>query len=189
MQTNCYLVFDTGTKDCLIIDPGDDADYITRIILDLKLKPTKIIATHGHFDHILAATELKFAFNIPFYVHKNDLFLVSLMQKNARHFLGIEVDIPPPVDATLKNNEQIEIGSNKLSVLETPGHTPGSICLYSEQENYLVTGDTLFTKDEVGRTDFSYSSYNKLQNSLKKIYKLPKKMVIYPGHGKASILT
>lgn len=188
MQTNCYLVFDTGTKDCLIIDPGDDADYITRIILDLKLKPQKIIATHGHFDHILGATELKLSFKIPFYIHKNDVFLVKSMQKNAKYFLGIEVDPPPVVDGYINNKDNAEVGEKKLTILETPGHTPGSICLYAKEANFLLSGDTLFAKGGLGRTDFSYSSRKLLTESLKTIFRLPLKTAIYPGHGNKSEL-
>lgn len=188
MQTNCYLIYDAKTKDCLIIDAGDDADYITRIILDLKLKPFKIIATHGHFDHIMGVFELKFAFNIPFYIHKNDIFLISSMQKNAKHFLGISTDPPPKIDGFVKNRDGIKVGSSKLTVIETYGHTPGSICLYSKEENFLLCGDTLFANGGLGRTDFSYSSQKLLLESLKKIFKLPLKTVIYPGHAAKSTL-
>lgn len=188
MQENCYLVFDSETLKTIIIDPGDDADYIERIIADNRLVPQLIIATHGHFDHIMAVTELKLAYNIPFKIHKNDEFLVKNMQNSAKHFLGVVADPPPIIDAFLNPKSGIKIGSIKLEIIETPGHTPGSCCFYSKKENILFTGDLLFAVGGVGRTDFSYSETKLLEESLKKIFKLPSETTIYPGHGGSSTL-
>lgn len=184
MQTNCYLVAESNSKETIIIDPGDDADYIIRIISDNKLIPKKIIATHGHFDHIMGVTELKLAYNIPFLIHKNDAFLVSNMQKSAKHFLGINTDPPPSIDQFISSDTKIS-----LEIIETPGHTPGSICLYLKEGNILFTGDTIFAEGGVGRTDFSYSSVKELTKSLNKIFMLPQNTTIYPGHGNPSNLT
>ena len=188
MQENCYLFYDSQSLDTLIIDPGDDADYIERIIADNKLQPTQIIATHGHFDHIMAVTELKLAYNIPFRIHKNDEFLVKNMQNSAKHFLGIDADPPPIVDEFINPKSRINIGNNYLQIIEVPGHTPGSIYLYSKADNVLFTGDLLFADGAVGRTDFSYSNVNELQKSLRKIFKLPPQTQIFPGHGRSSTL-
>lgn len=187
MQTNCYLVHDQS-PDTLIVDPGDDADYIERIISDNKLKPSKIVATHGHFDHIMAVTELQLAYSIPFKIHKSDEFLVKNMQSSAQHFLGIVTDPPPIIDEYLNPVSGIVVGKHKIQIIETPGHTPGSICLYSKKEKILFTGDLLFADGGVGRTDFSYSSPEDLHNSLQKIFKLPGETQILPGHGPASQL-
>ncbi len=189
MQANCYIMADLKTKNTCIIDPGDDADYIIRILSDNKLVPTKVIATHGHFDHIMAATELKLAYNIPFLISKNDAFLVRNMQKSARHFLGIMPDLAPQIDKYISEKDTIIIGSHSLSILETPGHTPGSICLYLKKENTLFTGDTIFSGGGVGRTDFSYSSTKKLYKSINKLLLLPQETVFYPGHGLKDTLT
>lgn len=186
LATNCYIVFDTSSLEAVIIDPGDDADYIQRIISDRKLHPRKIIATHGHFDHILGVTELQLAYNIPFSLHTRDVFLVRNMRSSAKHFLGIEVDTPPYIDSELKNEEKI--GKATLCVIETPGHTPGSVCLYQKETKILFTGDLLFAHGVVGRTDFSYSNQKTLDESLSKIFKLPEKTIIYPGHGEISSL-
>src|SRR3990172_979126 len=102
LQTNCYLVKEVGK--CVIIDPGDDADYIQRIIADENLIPTKIIATHGHFDHILAVYELKLAYNIPFLMSKYDEFLLKRMSSSAKKFTKITTGLPPKVDNYLKDN-------------------------------------------------------------------------------------
>lgn len=188
MQTNCYLIFDQENKDCLIIDPGDDADYISKIILELKLNPLKIIATHGHFDHILGVTELKLNFNTPFFINPSDYFLVANMAKNAQFFLGIKTGPPPKIDGRIKDKEEVVIGTHKLLVIKTAGHTPGSICLYCQKQQFLITGDTLFANGTIGRTDFSYSSSPNLKKSLLKIFKLPAETIIYPGHGEKSNL-
>lgn len=189
LQTNCYLVIDRSKNEALIIDPGDSADYIIRILTDEKVKPSKIVATHGHFDHILAVYELKLAYNISFLISKKDLFLVSAMQKNASHFLGVKVDPPPEVDKYLFEDEKVKVGRYTFSVIETPGHTPGSICLYLKDKNALFTGDTIFAGGGLGRTDFSYSSKKDLYQSIKKIFQLPNKTTIYPGHGPKSLLS
>lgn len=192
LQTNCYLVFDRSLGEGLIIDPGDDADYIMRVISDEKAKPQKILATHGHFDHILAATELRLAYAIPFLVHPKDEFLVKNAQRSAEHFLTTEEILPPPpIDEFLKEGQKIPFGNYELQVLETPGHTPGSVCFYLSRlggGTALFCGDTVF-KNGVGRTDFSYSSLSDLEKSLQKIFYLPPSTILYPGHGlKVSIM-
>lgn len=188
LQTNCYLVCDTVTSDTLIVDPGDDADYIERIIQDKGFRPTTLIATHGHFDHILGVTELQLLYRIPFFIHTKDTFLVTNMQPSARHFLRIDVDPRPGIDGELIEGEKITIGKTSLSIIETPGHTPGSICLYEKKEGILFVGDLLFAQGGVGRTDFSYSDKKQLDDSLAKIFQLPDKTIIYPGHGESSTL-
>ena len=188
LQTNCYLVIairqlaeKQSRRECLIIDPGDDADYIISRIRDLEVKPIGIVATHGHFDHLLAATELKLAFNIPFYLHKADLPILKRTQPTAKYFTGLEVDPPPEVDCYLKEGHFIKVGGIKIKVMETPGHTPGSISLYIKGK--IFVGDLLFAGGGVGRTDLQGGDAKLLDASIKKILKLPKNTIIYPGHG------
>lgn len=187
LQTNCYLIIDPKAQESIIIDPGDDADYVIRIIQDEKVTPTKIIATHGHFDHILSVLELKLAFNIPFYANLKDEFLIKTAKKRAEHFLPNQADLVSPIDHNLTNKTIIKVGDSDLKVIETPGHTPGSICLYNKELKILFSGDTLF-KEGVGRTDLSYSSNADLIKSLKRISSLSKNTTIYPGHGDSTIL-
>lgn len=186
LQTNCYLVSCPKTGEAVIIDPGDDGDFISRKILDFKLKPKLILATHGHFDHLLAVMELKLAFNIPLLMHKNDLFLLKRAKGTAEYFLGYPADPVPTADRYLKEGNIITFGKEKLGVIETPGHTPGGVSFYgatgSPQAGALFSGDTLFCQG-MGRTDFSYCSYEDLMKSLKKLFKLPAKTFVYPGHG------
>lgn len=192
LRTNCYLVFDEKTRECLIIDPGDDADYIMRIIADEKLTPTKIIATHGHFDHVLAVTELKLAYSIPFLMHKDDEFLLARMNSSVKFFLGIDSKIPiPKVDEYLQCDQKLPIRnlpaqtSCELKIVCIPGHTPGCIALHSAIYSVAFVGDLVFAGGAVGRTDFSYSSYDDLRKSIERISKLPGDTKLHCGHGKS----
>jgi glyoxylase-like metal-dependent hydrolase (beta-lactamase superfamily II) len=230
LQTNCYLVYDSLSKEGIIIDPADEAEFIAEKIQQLKFKPRAILATHGHFDHILAAGELQMIFLnkfqilnsklqtlnqnkfglgqanfklkisiskhiqnsklLPFYIHSNDLFLLKQMNKSASYWLGYSINKPLPINIKfLKQDAAIKFGRFALTVLETPGHTPGSVCLYLETPKLpiLFSGDTLF-KNAIGRCDFSYSSKEKLKQSLEKIFQLPEKTVVYPGHGQTTII-
>ncbi len=184
MAVNCYLVIDRLTDEAIIIDPGDDAQYIMSVLGNSQAKPTRIIATHGHFDHIMAAGELQLTYNIPFVVHKLDVFLVKRMQESAAYFLGLtDVDPPPRVMMTIGDNDRIKVGNISLQVLHTPGHTPGSICLHYGQGSVLFVGDLMFAQGGFGRVDFSYSNKKDLDYSLDKVLHFDGHTIVYPGHG------
>lgn len=185
LGTNCYLVWDENLNS-LIIDPGDAGDFIIQKVTEFKLKPRFIIATHGHFDHVLAAQELKLTFSIPFLIHRADLFLLKRTQGSIRYFLGFNTGLPPKPDGFVKDGDKIKFGGENLQIIETPGHTPGSICLYGS--GVLFSGDSLFA-DGFGRTDFSYSSREDMKNSLAGLLKLPSQTIIYPGHGESTTIS
>jgi len=186
LQTNCYLVWDEENGEAVIIDPGDDGDYIIRRIQDFNLKPKLIVATHGHVDHVLAVTELKLAFSIPFWMHKADLFLIKRTRASAKYWFGVEADPPPKVDQFIQEGDLIKFGKEKLKVLETPGHSPGGVAFW--ERGVVFAGDTLFYQG-VGRTDFSYASEADLVNSIKnKLFKLPDEIVVFPGHGEETTI-
>jgi len=188
MGTNCYLAICPDTSAALIIDPGYSADFITQKILDLKLKPKSIMVTHAHIDHIMGVLELKLNFGIPFMVNKKDLFLLKRADETAEYFLGPHEykelsawkEAEKLVDYYIRDGEEITFGEERVKVIETMGHTPGSVCFYSK--GFLFSGDTLF-KGGVGRTDLSYSWKEGLERSLKKLAKLPPETIVYPGHG------
>lgn len=182
LQTNCYLVIDKKSRQALIIDPGDDADYITRVVNDEKAEPIKIIATHGHFDHILAVGELSLAYQIPFLLHQKDEFLVQRMRQTTDYFLDVDPGPSSLIGGYLQQGDKVELGEVEFKVIETPGHTPGSVSLYCEEEKVVVVGDLIFAGGGVGRTDFSYSNFSDLQNSIQKILKLPEETVVLSGH-------
>lgn len=181
-QTNCYFLFDTNTRHCLILDPGDEADFLTSQILELKLSPQAIVLTHGHYDHCLACLELKLNFNIPIYLNPQDNFLYQKASQSAGHWSGRQTFRQP---SPIPLPDHLNLGTTTIKIIPTPGHTPGSISLYSAP--FLFTGDTLFA-DGVGRTDFSYSSHKDLLKSLQTLSRLPKGTESYPGHGDSFLL-
>ncbi len=188
LETNCYIVTDKLTKDSFIIDPADTGDYIVETAQRNSLKVKNIIATHGHFDHIMAGAYCQLTLKVPFFIHSEDTFLVNRMKETAE-FFNIPCDAPPPkIDHFLKNGDIFRLGEDELTVIETPGHTPGSICLYNKQNGLLFSGDTIFAQGGVGRTDFAYSSSDDLKKSFILLLKLPPETKIYPGHGPATTI-
>jgi hydroxyacylglutathione hydrolase len=184
LSANSYLV--AGEKNLSIIDPGDDANFIQNEIAKLNILPDKIILTHGHFDHLLAAIELKLSFDIPIFMDKNDEFLLKRAEESAKYFTN--VNLPAPVKADRYFKKTIVAGDNKFKIIKTPGHTPGSVCLYSEYEKIIFVGDLIFAGGGIGRYDFNYSNKGKLTESVEKILKLPRETVVYPGHGDSTTI-
>lgn len=182
LQANCYLLWDQNTRDCFIIDPGDEADFLTDEILRLQLKPQAILLTHGHYDHCLACLELKLNFNIPIYLDPKDNFLYQNASSSARHWSGTKSFKQP---ATAPYPKHLQLGTTTIEIIPTPGHTPGSVSLYSKP--FLFTGDTLFS-DGVGATNHRYSSAKDLHHSLQTIKALPSGTEVYPGHGEFFLL-
>lgn len=180
MQENCYIVWGDDPKEALIIDPGDDSEYIIEQVQKEELAPTAIIATHGHFDHTMAVLPIKLSYDIPFYMHKDDKFLLKRIDKTAEHFVNFNPGPPPKVDIYLDDKSNIIIGKLNFKIIHTPGHTPGSVCLYFPRDKALFVGDLIFENGYVGRTDFKYGDKVKLYDSLNK---LPEGAKVYPGHG------
>ncbi len=188
LQTNCYLVSEQLSDKCLIIDPGDEANLISENILRQNLKPKSIIATHGHFDHLLAANELQLSFDIPLLIHPDDEKILNYMTDSAQHWLKREIIEQPPTNIHfLEESEKLETGNWNLEVIHTPGHSPGGICLVCRKNKVIFTGDTLF-KDGIGRTNFSYGSRQKMKKSLQKIRENFAGFTAYPGHGEEFII-
>lgn len=187
LDTNCYLIMDDETGQAVVIDPADEGEFISEKISRENLTLEKIILTHAHFDHILAILTLKLNFNAPILMHKKDLFLYKKAASSAKHWLNRKIDPLPIPDQFINGGDQITVGSTTLQVIETPGHTPGSISLYNKNKGILFTGDTLF-KNAVGRTDFKYASPLELASSLEQLAKLPPETIILPGHGDESTI-
>ena len=187
LNTNCYLVSCSSNKETIIIDPADEGDFISQEILKLKLKPKAIILTHAHFDHALAILEVKLNFNIPIILHSKDIPLYKNISRSSLHWLKRKTDPLPLPDQFIEDKERIKFGKKYLTTLETPGHTPGSICLYSKKESLIFTGDTLF-KNGIGRTDLSYSNPKDMTTSLKKLSQLPPSTKVFSGHGESTTI-
>lgn len=188
METNCYIVSEQTSGSAIIIDPGDDGEYITDTVSRRHLDPVAIMATHGHFDHIMAGFAIQAAFGIPFLIHHADDFLVKRMRETAMHFLGVSpIDPPPNLDVKgVHDGDRVALGATHLAVIGAPGHTPGGIALYHEASGFIAVGDTLFADGAVGRTDHHYSSRADLDESIKRILSLPAATIIYPGHGEST---
>lgn len=185
LQTNCYFV--SHNHDLLIIDPGDSADFILEEIQRNNLDPVAFLATHGHFDHILAVGELQLSFKVSLYIFKKDLFLVKRLNETARYFLHYDPGaIKPSIVQELKS-ETLLLGSFSLEVIPTPGHTPGSCSFYFKNENALFTGDTLF-KEGIGDYSHKYSSFSELKKSIQHLFRLPDETIVYPGHGASTTI-
>ena len=180
MQANCYFLVDD--KDCIIIDPADSADFILEKVQRENLKVHALFATHGHFDHIMAAGEIQLSLSVPFYIAEEDLFLVKRVAETARHFLGFAPPVLQPKETKNLMEGKFEVSSFEFEVMAVPGHTPGSRCFYFEDEKTIFTGDVLF-KEGIGRYDFSYSDKNLLKQSLERLYSLPEETLVYSGHG------
>jgi glyoxylase-like metal-dependent hydrolase (beta-lactamase superfamily II) len=185
LQANCYIV--ENENNCLIFDPGDSADFILNEINLKKLEPLALFITHGHFDHILAVGEIQLSFDIPLYVSKKDMFLLDRAKETADYYLGFKNEVIKPTEIKYFVSKRIKISTFIINVIETPGHTPGSVCFYFEKEKWLLTGDTLF-KDGIGRYDFSYSSKKDIAQSINQLYMLPDDVIVYPGHGETTTI-
>lgn len=172
--TNCYLVEDEASKECLIIDPGDYPGVILKTIEEKKLKPAAIVITHGHWDHVGANKKLKEKYHLPIMMNEADLF-------------GLKITDSPAPDRGLNENDEIKVGGLTFKVLQTPGHSPGGISLYLEKEKVIFTGDTLF-KETYGRVDLPGSSPEAMVFSLKKLLALPHETKVYPGHGRPTTI-
>lgn len=185
LSTNCYLVWESESKEAVIIDPADLGVEISQEIQRLKLIPKVILATHGHFDHLLGAMELKLIFNIPLAISAKDEFLLRRQRVTAKHFLGYDTKVPDfvSIDIDLDKNNFVNLGRDRLKVIKTPGHTPGGVCFYSGETKIIFCGDLMFEGGFVGSTEHAYSSIKDLKESIGKILKLPKNTEILPGHG------
>lgn len=185
ISTNCYIVACERSGEAAVIDPGfnrSDEGIVLEKIHSLKLSVKHIINTHGHVDHISGNMKLKRETGASIMVHIYDADMLVDPMRNGSIMMGLNVVSPPP-DIMLQDGDEIRIGKLRIKVLHTPGHTPGSISLYIEEEGVVFTGDTLFA-GSIGRTDFPGSSYEKIMSSIReKLLSLPDDTRVYPGHG------
>jgi hydroxyacylglutathione hydrolase len=188
LQTNSYILI-SPQNNCYFIDPADDFVFLSDYINQNGLTPKGIILTHGHFDHCFAALPLKMIFDLPILASSKDLFLLKQIASSSNYwtdqdYSSLSVE---KIDFDLSVIKTLVFDNHTLSIIKTPGHTPGSISIYCQPDNILFTGDTLF-KQGIGRSDLSYSKPDSLKHSLKKILKLPINTSIFPGHGQSTIL-
>ena len=188
LACNCYIAGDPETSQAIVIDPGDDSESILEAIARHGLTLSLIVATHAHFDHILAAEDLRRATGAPFYLHEDDVSLLDWLPASLELFLGRVSGEAPEVDATLKDGDSIEVGTRGLTVIHTPGHSSGSISLLStEGDGMLFSGDTLFARS-IGRTDLPGGDFDELITSVRKRLFPLGDLNVFPGHGPATTL-
>ena len=178
--TNCYVCCNKDTKEGFIVDPGDDFVKITNYINSMDMKVVAIILTHGHFDHILAAEEIKKKYNIPIYACAKEEKTLQDPRINLTAFHTSSYTLK--ADVYLTDLQVVELAGFSVQMIETPGHTLGSCCYYLKDEGVFFSGDTVFCGSVV-RTDFPEGSTAAIVNSLHRLLEaLPDDTEVYPGH-------
>lgn len=186
LACNCYVVGDGASKQAIVIDPGGDADELISFLAQEQLIVTAVVATHAHFDHVIAAQRVVEHTGAPFHLHADDKPLLDWMETSAQMFLGIEIGPPPQVDTSPAEGDVLRAGELELNVVHTPGHSPGSITLLHDEA--VFSGDTLFA-GSIGRTDLPGGDTQALIDAVRhKLFTLEKDLPVYPGHGPATTL-
>jgi len=182
LQCNCSILGDETSHEAIVVDPGDDVSRIISILERNHLKVKYIVITHAHIDHIAGSQRLKRLTGAPILYNQNDLPLVKMMDLQA-NWLGMPTPEVAPPDLPLVEGQTIAIEGISGSILHTPGHTQGSVCLYLPKQSLLLAGDTLFS-GSVGRTDLPGGNTRQLIDSIKsKLMALPDETKVIPGHG------
>jgi glyoxylase-like metal-dependent hydrolase (beta-lactamase superfamily II) len=182
LQCNCSILGDETSREAIVIDPGDDIPAIQALLDRHGLTVKTIIITHAHIDHIAGAQKLKQLTGAPIFYNENDLPLVKMMDVQAS-WLRIPVPHVTPPDAPLSDGQNVSVAGISGTVLHTPGHTQGSICLYLPEQSLLLAGDTLFA-GSVGRTDLPGGDSHQLIRSIHdRLLTLPDEVRVVPGHG------
>ncbi len=176
---NCWIIGSQKSKTAVIIDPGFDGDHVIQILNEEGWVPKAILATHAHPDHITAAAVVQQIFAVPFYIHSDEQPILDSLAVTSQ-MLGIGSGQKPDNIQKIEGNDTLQIEDLTFKVIETPGHTPGSVAFLIS--SHLFCGDTLF-KDSIGRTDLPGGNWEELQTSLQKLLQLPAATTVYPGHG------
>ena len=196
VQTNCYFIYREGSSDCIVFDAPDKGKEIVRRIDGAGLHIRALFLTHGHFDHMMGAQDLRLAAGslaesrgeepVKIYAPSSEKEMLSDSSFNMTADMGQPMTLKPNV--WLEDGQEIEIAGIKIKVLFTPGHTPGSCAFYIEEAGFLISGDTLF-QESVGRTDFRGGSASVMNRSItEKLFTLPEETEVYPGHGPSTTI-
>ena len=182
LQCNCSIFGDEDSRQAIVIDPGDDISDIQGILDRHQLTVKAIVITHAHIDHIGGAAKLKASSGAPVYLNDNDRPLYDNLDTQAA-WLGIANPQRTDIDVPAREGDKLALGAVEFHVLQTPGHSPGSISLWIPAENKVVVGDTLF-RDSIGRTDLWGGNMRQILRSIAdKLLVLPDTSVVVPGHG------
>jgi len=182
LQCNCSVVGDEGTREAMVIDPGDEINEIMALVQKHGLTVKQIVITHAHIDHVGGATKLRQLTGAPILLNRNDYALLKMLDVQAA-WVGMATPGKVEIDQPLDEGDKLRTGSLEASVLHTPGHTEGSVCLYFPAQQKLIAGDTLFA-GSIGRTDLPGGSFQKIMSSLhQRVLALPDETIVVPGHG------
>ncbi len=184
LQANCYVVADDTSRQAAVVDPGGDGPRILAVIERLRLRVGLIVLTHTHFDHVGAVGVLRAATGAPIAVHETELEGLRAAKERAKLFAGLDIDESPDPDRFLHDGEILQIGDHPLTVVATPGHSPGHVTLVGD--GFALVGDVVFAGG-IGRTDLPGGDYAVLMESIaRRILTLPDETILYPGHGPAT---
>jgi glyoxylase-like metal-dependent hydrolase (beta-lactamase superfamily II) len=187
LQCNCSVFGDETSRQAIVVDPGDDIADIQEILERHGLSVSAIVITHAHIDHIGGAAKLKALTGAPVYMNADDQELYNHLDVQAQ-WVGIRTPERTEIDVATKDTDTLKLGPAEFTILHTPGHTQGSLCLWIPSENKLIAGYTLFY-DSVGRTDLPGGDHRKLIQSVKtQLWPLPDYTVVIPGHGRATTI-
>jgi hydroxyacylglutathione hydrolase len=182
LQCNCSILGDEQSREAMVIDPGDEIEEILSGLREQKLTVKQIVITHAHIDHVGGAMKLKAATGAPILLNQNDQALLKMLDMQAA-WVRMRPPGPVHVDDSVEEGRVLQIGGVNSTVIHTPGHTEGSICVYFPKEKKLIAGDTLFA-GSIGRTDLPGGSFDKIMHSLhQRILALPDETEVTPGHG------
>lgn len=182
--TNCYLLCNMDIKECVLIDPADSQDEISRMIDESGCSLKGILLTHGHFDHIMAADAIRDKYGVKVYASCDEKNTLEQPHINLGEAYGLKLSVK--ADVWHKDGEILKLAGFDIEALHTPGHTEGGSCYYVREIGVLFSGDTLFC-GSVGRTDFPGGSMSEIVRSIKeKLMVLPDDTKVYPGHGEGT---
>lgn len=185
---NGFIVGCERTREAILVDPGDEVDELLAAVNERDVQVQHILLTHAHIDHVTGVAAAKAAFDVPVYLHKDDLFLYERTVEQGAMF-GFKVSQPPPIDV-FYDGSPIRFGDHEVIVHHTPGHCPGGVCLQirdqgtgGREEEHLFVGDTLFA-GSIGRTDLPGGDYETLMRAITGvIFPLGDAAIVHPGHG------
>jgi hydroxyacylglutathione hydrolase len=208
LQCNCSILGDPETREAIVVDPGDEVDAILQILAKHRLRVMAIVSTHTHIDHVGGLARLHEVTGAPVFIHEGDLELYKHLDLQAQ-WLGVDTPPTTKIEKFLREGDAVKWGGFEAEVLHTPGHTPGSLCLFmagakadaapaaeagvaaakkSVETPKLIAGDTLFA-GSIGRTDLWGGSMKEILRSLhNKLMKLPDETVVTPGHGEGTTI-
>ncbi len=185
-QENTYLLIDDISKECILFDPGcsnsAEEQELKSFIESAGLKPTHLVNTHCHIDHILGNHFVASTWNLPLHLHRNELMT---MQQSSLwgQSMGMDPGLPVSQHIYIDEGDTLPLGGEKIEMLFTPGHSVASLSFYHKKQNLLIAGDVLF-RQSIGRTDLPGGDFETLANSIRmKLYTLPDETLVYPGHG------